>query len=322
MNVAFVGAGRIAYLLEADKKRYHPCTHFGAIEKLRNKHNLVFQSICDLDLDRAQGLAKKAKAKDVLLTKKYKEAITAKTDMAIITTDTQYHCEILSHALSLGVPKIVIEKPITVNTAQANKLRKLISKTKSNVIVNYERRYLPKYMSLVDLNRLGAATSYSGFVAAGIRFLSPRKNFEGLMLHDTTHLLDLCQFIFGNSKLIKSNTKGDSNLMMIGHKSVNGTIQTQAKSKYFHFELEIKYERGRLVIGNGYSIEQKSVKSKHYSRFYSLSEPKYKADSIMNLKRNPFLNLYKAFLNNQVSNSSAIEACDNVVLLNQALKSQ
>jgi len=338
MRVSVIGTGRIGFSLEEDPLRYKPCTHVGAVEIFRKtlragaqktgRENISLEwgHLCDLDPVRSAACKKfietstgtKA-AKEIFTTTDYREVLSARPDILVIATNTESHDRIALEAIRAGIRRIVIEKPVTLNHKQARKLYSLAEKYDTHIWVNYERRYHEKYRKIkteVETGRTwGGVLHYRGWFAGSNRSLFREgPDNEGALLHDTTHLVDLAQFLFGEVRSFDRNPAARNiHQIAFSHKSgIHGDILTSINSHFFHFEMEILFERARLRVGNGFLSVEELEKSRHYKNFTSLGAPRYVPDKKMQVKNNPFMNLYNDVVHDIYETSFLKDACQNI----------
>lgn len=327
-HLAMIGCGRIAHLLESDPLRYKPCTHLGAALRLQAEFpELSIRTLCDLDNNRlaqAEEFVLSEQTHNPLLTNDYQEALETAPDIAVIATTTESHFEILEKALALNIPAIVIEKPVCLNEKTAVKLAALAEKSKSRIWVNYERRYHPKYLKLkkiIDAKEFGFPLYYKGTFLAPAKSLFPKdKDDEGVLLHDTTHLLDLAFFLFGQPRTYQPADKRHlqhqyHNLLLEHEEGIVGDITTITHSPTFHFELQILFEEARITAGNGFYHIEKIKKSRHYENFFSLDSLKVKKEKRIKTDKNPFVRLYRKVMNGSEDANSFSDALLNVKIL-------
>lgn len=325
VNISVIGTGRIAWQLENDRLRYKPCTHIGALKTLAADNiPLYFKSFCDINEDKAAAAAAFAGNKKAAVTADYKDIIKDRVDLLVIASSTESHFDILRAALKADIPSIVVEKPVTANATEAAKLRRLSRNSGSHIWLNYERRYHHKYRKIrkwIQNEKYGKALAYRGFFGATNASFYPDGKFEGVLLHDTTHLLDLVFFLFGEATytdvapLKKRGERTLHHLHLHHLTGIPGEITTMVNSPFFQFELEILFEKGRLRTGNGFITFEPKIQSRHYEGFYSLDEAEQVKIKKMKLKRNPFIKLYQNVLQGSADPALIDQACRNVEIL-------
>ena len=332
MKTSIAGTGRIAWSLELDDLRYKPCTHIGALCALAQKGETVeWAGLCDTNPEKSHGayefIQSQTKQKiDPVVTADYREIIEDHPDLLVIACDTQAHFEILQMAIQRGIPRIVTEKPIVLTPEEAFELEKIAAKGKSMIWVNYERRYHPKYRKIrswvQDDPIYGKALHYRGWLGSNLENLYRHERGEGVLLHDTTHLLDLAFFIFGKGKTRQISPGKRKNCSLIeithGHDPQNllfGEILTTIKTPAFHFEIEILFEKARIRCGNGFLHIEKIQESPYYEGFRSLSPPEIVPDKKMVFKDNPFIRLYSDVFMEYQPEEIIHQACANIIAL-------
>ena len=324
-SAIIIGAGRISWQLEEDKLRYKPCTHLGAICKLRKKkiNNYQVTAIQDKNRKKVHGaisfLSKYTKDRPEQVIGDNLELLQQKPDLLILTQSTDSHAKFLLEAIAHSIPKIVIEKPVCTTTEEATKIKEAARNSQSQIWVNYERRFLDRYLKLkhiIDDGLLGPSLFYRAFFSAPGEKLFPNQKSEGVLLHDTTHLVDLVQFLFGRTVKSDVVTSTNKHCLFLIHKDVEGEILTHCQADYFHFEIQVYFKKGRIRAINGAMYIEKSEPSKAYADFTSLSKPLTDKEPRITLERNPMIRLYTQVHNNAQTNMIQ-DACDNVILLNQ-----
>ncbi len=329
-KIAVIGCGRIAWLLEQDPLRYKPCTHLGAIRYWQKKNRRIqISALCDADLVRANGAAQFLAAQGTLVTTKPAAALATQPDLLIIATSTVAHFPLLKAALTAGIRRIVIEKPVTFSRREVRALRKLLHKTRSTILPNYERRYHPKYIRLrAQLAREKKPGSYRGFFAAGSArgaqgggfYADKRRGYEGVLLHDTTHLIDLAQFLYGpviSHRVIAGQRR--QSVELSHENGAVGTIETALGIGVFHLELELHLAKERIIVGNGFLSRERITASPHYKALRSYAAPVRVADKPFPVATNPFVTLYREAIFGKPSNAHFLEALANVEILSPPL---
>lgn len=84
----------------------------------------------------------------------------SKIDGVIICSPHSNHFNQTKMALEKGID-VLVEKPAVINYEEAVELKKVIEKTKRNVVVGYQRHYNPLIKSIANLiksNKLGENT--------------------------------------------------------------------------------------------------------------------------------------------------------------------
>lgn len=339
-KISIIGCGRIAWQLEKDSYRYHPCTHIGAIVKSKKEAQIV--SVCDLSEtlsnEAADFIAEERKDwQRPLAETDFRKVLQTKPDIVVIASSTFSHYPILKEAIKSGIEKIVIEKPIVANLKDLAGLQSLLKKFpqyKQKIWVNYERRYHKKYIDLknkLQKQAWGKPLFYRGWLASPLSSFAPDQHGEGILLHDTTHLLDLVFFLFGNARLkdpkkknlsfFKSQSAGiKTHLLELFHRDLGleGNLLSSRFSPFFHFELEVICERARIKVGNGFFSIEKAAKSRLYRNFISLEAPIIENDKKVTMTTNPFLRLYDEVLS-EPSNTKEIATKLEQAIINMEL---
>ena len=145
LGIAVIGSGRIG-TLRAHLASRHPAVHFLAV--------------ADRDPARARALAEKTGAQfhsDDNLAVISRPEVTA----VVVSTIEVEHTQPIMQALSLGKP-VLVEKPLALDTAEADRLIAAASKAGVDLRVGYSRRFKKRYLLAKDQlvnGRLGRITS-------------------------------------------------------------------------------------------------------------------------------------------------------------------
>ena len=258
-KVGIIGCGRIAGGFEYLPNRIFPSTHAGAY--LANPLTKLI-AICDKDAGRLEQFSKKWKIKNCFNNHK-KMLKTNSLDLLSICTHEDTHYEIISDAIELGVKNIFCEKPRGKNSAEIIKILSLCDKNQVNLIVNHTRRWNDKFIyvkNFINHASLGSITSITGRYTSGIRVIG-------------SHMLDIMRFLVGEIKFIHGlREKGLSVLNLSYSENFNsqdhsysgimyfengtiGFLDGSARKKYLIFEIEIQFEKGKLILSdNGQTL--------------------------------------------------------------------
>lgn len=280
-KVCIVGLGRIACLLEDDRKREKPCTHIGAYNLFKN-----FKVVagCDINLKRCEYFKKRWKVQK-LYTDYRKMIEIEKPDILSVCTWTDSHPEITIFASEYGVKLIICEKPIATDLKQAQRMIEVCRKNNTHLLINHGRRWDGKYIKtkqMISDNVIGEIRTVICNVLTNVP--SGKRSFEidrSSLLHDGTHLCDILRFLFGEPKWVVGFISQEVKEQSFGIYNFGKTtvfLEAGGLRNYFNFEVDIQGTSGRIIVGNETLKFYKSVPSKRYSEFYELEEfkfPKY-----------------------------------------------
>ena len=286
-------------MLEDDPLRNKPCTHYGGLTAAG------FSVVCAADTNTEHLLAFARKAglqpKNIFLN--HEELLgAAAPDAVIIATWTPSHNTIAIDAAKNGARCIILEKPVSHSLKETRKLLEECEKNNTKLIVNHERRFDSRYRkakAMIENGLLGEIRTINARILTGpYRGSGNPLEGGGPLLHDGTHLVDICRFFLGEIDTVQGEFKrfgrktGYEDRAAAWLKTVGGAdifIEAGGGCGYFVFELEIFGTKGKILIGNGYEKFYKSSKSALYTNFNDLKEsvfPKFKKD-------NCFTNLYR-----------------------------
>ena len=307
---AIVGTGRIGFTLGFDKKREQPASHTMALLENERINLIAAADSNEENLCRWKEYTKKHnKQKDFpLIFSSSDELYKNVTCLDIITVavNEENHLEECLKAIEYKPKLVILEKPVALNSIEAEKIREKAEYCKVPVMVNHERRFSKDYLMAVSLMKeIGDIQSVFGELDSGLRIYGEEFEKDGTysLLHDGTHLVDIIQFLLASVELkegadVKSvpllqnptvtgifkDEKGLVRNFVANYQSVvssfgkipDVTIKMSGRSKFFEFRIEILGTLGKIIIGNGIFEFYKREESKLYTGFYSLSKQKIK----------------------------------------------
>ncbi|PJZ69423.1 oxidoreductase [Leptospira perolatii] len=299
-----LGLGRIASILEKDPYRQKPCTHAGVLLSDWGKRNFTLNCGFDPNLEKREGFAKQwGFSESKLYSILEKENLADSTpDLAIIATPSESHFDHALWAIKSGISNLLIEKPICDSLDKVKKLKELVEKHSVKVWVNHERRFHPKYQwakRILDSGKYGKIRTIRASVLTSA--LAPGRAYTGKvgpLFHDGTHALDLVHWLVGMPDQITSTIRKrkslpieDSVTAILEYKNGQTVfLEVGGSRRYFQFELDIMTESARIILSNDGFQFFKSLPSKKYKGFNSLTEAPFPEKS--SLGSNPFRNLY------------------------------
>lgn len=299
-EISLIGCGRIGFLLENDRLRNKPCTHFGGASSAC----LKITSACDLNTYRLKEFGKTAGIPDNSLFTDYKTLLkNKKPQMVIIATWTDTHALIALEAIKNGAEIIILEKPAASSLPLIKKIMAEADKHGCRIIVNHERRFDGRYNKVKEMLAGGVIgeikTVNARMLTGSYRGKSYIEEGGGPLLHDGTHLVDIIRYFFGDIKTVQgeftrfSRTSGfedSASAWLQSGSGINIFLEAGGGRKYFQFEIEIWGTEGKILIGNGYNRLFLKKKSILYSGFNDLIETKFPAIK----HKNCFAGLYKS----------------------------
>jgi len=331
-KIALIGCGRIGWLLENDPLRKKPASHWGAIQRLADRFELT--AICDNNQQRLTELAKISGATPFF---DYKKLIKSRlADFIIVAVPTILHYKVTSYAIKSGVKGIILEKPVASNLYQAKRLLNQAAKANLPIVVNHERRYDPLFIKIKEIitrKIWGELKSIFGRVYT--QFTWPAEQMLDLsatpLIHDGTHLIDLIRFLGGEVEALSGwgwkTDKSSFNLLNIGavlelKGERRAFLEFCGQRDYFHFELDLFFERARIRVGNGIKDFFVAVDSKNYSGFRELEARPFED---YNRESSPFcgalIDLYQSYYQNMPPISSLKDAVFDLELLLTIIRS-
>lgn len=246
-------------------------THVRAL----SKYKTIELTVADLDPKKAAIVAKHYKVSAVALDN------IRFTDYSLIclATPTSTHFTYLKELLLLNIPVVVCEKPVGGNLKELADLKRAYSKSKSRVLVNYMRRFLPEMAILKK--RIQKIQKKENLSQVKIIY---NRGF----LNNGSHAVDLLEFLFDEEFRferfsVQAITPG-------AHKddpTVNGKCRFGYATIHFvgmvesAFEIELHFEHSKILIADrGNSVR------------YFQSKKKDTFEEIMRLQQTNILTAY------------------------------
>lgn len=205
---AIVGTGRIGFSLGFDKKREQPASHTMA---LLNNKRIKLIAAADSNEENLENWRKYVRKyngkKDFTLifptSKELYENVTC-LDIITVAVNEDNHLEECLKSIEYKPKLVILEKPVALNSEEAEKIRAKAIECGVPVMVNHERRFAKDYLSVVSLiDKIGDIQSVTGELDSGLRIYGEEFEKDGTysLLHDGTHLVDILQFLLGKSRI-------------------------------------------------------------------------------------------------------------------------
>lgn len=282
-TAALVGTGRIGFSLGFDKKREQPASHTMAL--LGNKR---IKLIAAADSD-PENLAKWERyvkgAQSFSSSSEMYKSIPTPDIITIAVNEDSHMAECLA-AIAAKPRLIILEKPVALNSAQAEEIAQAAEKAGVPVMVNHERRFAADYnMAKAYIKEIGKLQSIRGELYSGLRIYGKEYEKDGTysLIHDGTHLVDIISWLLDEkltNPVVTGIYKDEKDLVrnFSAHFSTEScseiTVCMSGRSRFFSFGLDILGTEGRICLGNGYAKFYKRKESKLYTGFFSLSRDK------------------------------------------------
>ena len=268
VTAALIGLGRIASLLEDDKKREKPASHAGALTQA----GVRLIAGCDTDPERAQTFSRRWGV-GALYNEAEQLLAEQSPDILVIATYPDSHAELLKFAFRHRIPVVICEKPLTDTLSAARQLERALEKNSTKVVVNHERRYARDYQRVRDLI---TSQHYGCLRSVNAKLFMGRGRTPGeVLLWDGTHLVDILRYLTGEEGTEvqadgEVRQSGGSLLVRMMMGTVTTVIEIATDRDHLVFELDLSFERGRIRIGNGLYEEWVGGESPLYEKMRSL----------------------------------------------------
>ena len=202
LGLAVIGSGRIGSL-RAQLAAGHPAVRFIAT--------------ADQDAHKAEALAKKIVA---VTHSADNDAIIAHPEVnaVIVSTSEGEHLAPILKALELGKP-VLVEKPIALSLADADRVIQAIEKSGVGVHVGYSRRYKERYLIAKEQIIQGRIGTMTGGAARVFNSRSQALAMLGRNRHATpvvdalTYYVDLMNWLHEGHKLVEVYARGQKGVL-------------------------------------------------------------------------------------------------------------
>lgn len=282
-QAAIIGTGRIGFLLGKDRRREQPAAHTAALNA--NKRIKLIAG-CDIDGTRL-ALWQKENPQAKIFGHIDKLLSETSADIITVAVNEDAHLSTTLKVLNSRPRLVILEKPVALNTEEAYKIKDASDNLNVPVIINHERRFSKDYQlvkKLIEDNKLGNLQLIRGSLWSGMRVYSASQEASGAysLIHDGTHLVDIVQYLLGRqlenpivSNIIRDNDnsvrQAEVNYLL---DDIGISLTFSGRSKYFGFDLELRFSEGRILIGNGLFQVETKKESPYYSGFFSLLKDK------------------------------------------------
>ena len=282
-TAALVGTGRIGFSLGFDKKREQPASHTMAL--LGNKR-IKLIAAADTNEENLKEWGHYVKGAKTFSSSSEMYKSISVPDIITVAVNEDSHMEECLAAIAARPRLIILEKPVALNSAQAEEIALAAEKAGVPVMVNHERRFAADYnMAKAYIKEIGKLQSIRGELYSGLRIYGKEYEKDGAysLLHDGTHLVDIINWLLEeklSNPVVTGIYKDEKNDVrnFSAHFSTEAcaevTISMSGRSRFFSFGLDILGTEGRICLGNGYAKFYRRKESKLYSGFYSLSRDK------------------------------------------------
>ncbi len=299
-KAGIIGCGRVGSLFEEDPLREKPATHAAAFD---THQKTEIAAGCDIDPEKLEKFGARWGLPTTSLYHDYREMLkTVKPDIVSIASWTETHYQIVMDAANTpSVKGIYCEKPIASDLKEAGRMISKCKKRGIKLIVGHERRFdanFVKVKEIVEKEEFGKLkTIVAHALSSAPPKLSRKKYVGGSLFHDGTHLFDLILYYGGPAKWVMGHDKRPHGAnyvestaagMMMLRNGVTVFVEGGGERDYFKFDVDLQFERGRIMIGNSGLQAFKSGDSKNFKGFrellpYTLVLPKERVNPFVSI---------------------------------------
>jgi len=281
-TAAIIGTGRIGFSLGFDKKREQPASHTMA---LMQNESIKLIAAADTNEENLKNWHKYVK-NGRIFSSSQELYNSIHPDIITVAVNEDAHMEECLKAIQTKPKLVILEKPVALNSLEAQKIAECAKEYDVPVMVNHERRFAADYCTANEyIKKIGTLQSIRGELFSGLRIYGQEYEKDGSysLIHDGTHLVDIIQFLLEESlenPIVTGIFKDENNVIRnftanySTSKCSNIQIQMSGRSRFFSFGIDILGTEGRICVGNGYSKFYQRKESKLYTGFFSLTKDK------------------------------------------------
>jgi len=268
LKLGLIGCGQIAR-----------CNHIPEVLSLGKKARIV--AMYDIKKGKAEALAKEKELSPTpVFCKSLDELLAQDIDAVMIATPNSCHYPQTLAALNAG-KHVLVEKPMSTTTAEADEMIDLAEKKGLVLQVNQSFHYIPQFVMLQDLiankniigkplhaRSLRCATSSPdvGWSPGATWFV--QKKYNGSLVGDiAVHMADLLQWLFGPVKSVmaqntclKHEVIDNTTAVFRYENGATGVVELSWTFPIGANALEIYGEDGAIISGDGKFILKKNGK--------------------------------------------------------------
>ena len=180
--------------------------HLPALAKIRHRIELV--AFCDLIEERAQAACAEYGAQGAAVYTDYRRLLELDLDIVYVLTPNDMHSEITVAALNAG-KHVMCEKPMALNTEQAQAMLDASRRTGRRLYIGYQYRYQNDSLYMRELARSGDLGEIYMAQANAVRrrgvpnwgvFLDKNRQGGGALIDIGTHALDMTMWMMDNHR--------------------------------------------------------------------------------------------------------------------------
>lgn len=254
-KAVIIGAGRIGAMFDAPHTK-RVLTHAHAYAR---NPKIQLSGFFDISADAAK------KAGNIWDCSSYADLdqmfAAVRPDIVSICTPDHTHADMLTRVAAYKPRMVICEKPVTATIEQTKRVIRLYHEKKIPTLVNYSRRFDTYTQTLarsIQHHAYGNVIAASGIYTKGL-------------LHNGSHIIDLCRFLFGEYKkgILCSRGSDDYDTMDTTASGIFSfqrcpqfhLIGADARS-FFIFEVSLLFEKARIhFFDEGFFVSLEQVEN-------------------------------------------------------------
>ena len=279
-TAALIGCGRIGYSLGLDEKREQPASHTMALQENR-RIKLIAGCDCDIENLSVWHKAVPEAGSYQRSSNMYRQE---HPDIITIAVPEELHKAEAIAAIEACPRLVILEKPVALNSRDAQDIQNAAVENDVPVMINHERRFAEDFKTAkAYMKEIGDLQSIYASLSSSLCLYDRQSELTGSfsLFHDGTHLIDTMMFLLDDpvrlgkpllTGLYRDDKGGIRQLSAhwATERCPDITVTMSGRSRYFAFEIQINGTDGRICIGNSYLTFYRRKDSPLYTGFYSL----------------------------------------------------
>ena len=263
-SILIVGLGRIGFGYDANKKKNSP-PRSHLIAALENNS---FSKIHGVEVNSQLRAQIKNEISDPRICISERIPIDKRFDVAVVSTPSEIREEVIKEIIKCDLKILIIEKPLSLNLAEAVRIKRITQTEDIEVRINFHRRFDDQYLSLKPLltkeqPKLILMKYGKGLYNYGVHHIDFLLDWFGQV--STVTSIDQYHHNSDMPWSFSCEMKSGVQVVFLGLKNIN----------YDQYEVEIFYENSQVNFNSGGrdKLISYSEKNKYFEGYNHLGQP-------------------------------------------------
>lgn len=244
-RVGIVGCGQIGALFEAEPLREKPASHAGAAVA-----NHATTLVALVDTNKKSLAAAQKLFPGVVGYASLAECLKSeRLDIVVIATPPRARAALLAECVRSNVRMVVCEKPLANDLREAERMKKMVEKSGTTLVLNYQRRFSPLFARTrfdIQKGKLGLIQQVTGYYSNGL------SSNGGHIIDALAYLLDdeIVSVRGEKNRINTTHSAGDMNVdaLLATRRGATIVLQSFDQKKFGIHDIRIYGTKGSLVI--------------------------------------------------------------------------